>query len=301
MVLDTPPASVPAMASAVARCMTRPPPTSPSVFCISIRSSPSIFVLELSRDCLRHPPLLLWSPERLLASHVMHGPLGLVTSHTPYICVVVEEEDIATRSAWERAAPFDLILAAAARPAGHMMAQLQCAGDSRCTQTCSMGASSFASSFAHRRSQIPLEPMGMVMHLPWYGDVCPTDLLPSPFSPILLHICLSVCRAGVIRKNSRSWKLIPWCSTATFLFEDGKEKFPATATDQVDKETQWTNVWLVVTQICRCKSSHQRMPWKKREVERQIHAQQWSSQATTWFCWWYHLLKLVFNFQFFWK
>jgi hypothetical protein len=41
----------------------------------------------------------------------------------------------------------------------------------------------------------------MVMHLPWYGDVCPTDLLPSPFSPILLHICLSVCRAGVIRKT----------------------------------------------------------------------------------------------------
>jgi hypothetical protein len=96
MVLDTPPASVPAMASAMARCMTRPPPTSPCVFCISIRSSPSIFVLELSRDCLLHSPLLLWSPERLLASHVLHGPWGLVTPHTPDIYVVVEEDCNAT-------------------------------------------------------------------------------------------------------------------------------------------------------------------------------------------------------------
>jgi hypothetical protein len=84
--------------------------------------------------------------------------------------------------------------------------------------------------------------MGMVMHLPWHGDVCTTDLLPSPFPQILLHICLSVClsvcRAGVIRKThvvESSFFDVPLLHSS---LKTAKKSFLQLATDQVDKETQ---------------------------------------------------------------
>ncbi len=86
----------------------------------------------------------------------------------------------------------------------------------------------------------------MVMHLPWHGDVCTTDLLPSPFPQILLHICLSVClslslslsRAGVIGKThvvESSFFDVPLLHSS---LKTAKKSFLQLATDQVDKETQ---------------------------------------------------------------
>jgi hypothetical protein len=74
----------------------------------------------------------------------------------------------------------------------------------------------------------------MEMYVP---QICFPHLFPQLYC---IFACLSVCRAGVIRKThvvESSFFDVPLLYL--FLFEDGKETFPATAaTDQVDKETK---------------------------------------------------------------
>jgi hypothetical protein len=129
------------------------------------------------------------------------------------------------------------------------MSQLQCTGDSRCTQMCSMGRRSIVVCIIFCTREVT-NPTGADGHghasaMAWrcmYHRSASLTFSPNftAYLPVCLSVCLSLSlsRAGVIRKThvvESSFFDVPLLHSS---LKTAKKSFLQLATDQVDKETQ---------------------------------------------------------------